>query len=172
VDGEPQLMRWAMNNISNVHGSTPLISLAVEASRSLGWPAAVEHTMDIPLDPPFIWNYTAKVNETGGPGATVGHMVEGVMSFEEGQVVELVLQNARALNGVAEFHPWHMHGHSYWIVGQGQGIYDAEIEVPKYNLENPVLRDTLVLQPLGWVAIRFLADNPGAWLFHCHISKL
>lgn len=31
-------------------------------------------------------------------------------------------------------------------------------------------RDTLVLEPDGNMVIRFKADNPGVWLFHCHIE--
>jgi len=31
-------------------------------------------------------------------------------------------------------------------------------------------RDTLVLRPEGHIVLRFKADNPGVWLFHCHIE--
>jgi iron transport multicopper oxidase len=31
-------------------------------------------------------------------------------------------------------------------------------------------RDTFVLKPEGHIVIRFQADNPGVWLFHCHIE--
>jgi iron transport multicopper oxidase len=31
-------------------------------------------------------------------------------------------------------------------------------------------RDTLVVWPLSNFVIRFRADNPGIWLFHCHIE--
>ena len=171
MDGTPQLLRWAMNNISNMHGSTPLIGLAIEATRSLGeWPAAIEDTTSLPESIPYTWDWTTLVNETGGPGAPLGSMAESVITLTEGQVVEIVFQNARALNGAAEFHPWHLHGHSFWIVGQGQGNYNETL-IADYNLKNPLLRDTFVLQPLSWIVVRFIADNPGVWLFHCHISK-
>ena len=29
---------------------------------------------------------------------------------------------------------------------------------------------TNYLQPCGWTKIRLIADNPGLWLFHCHIG--
>ena len=38
--------------------------------------------------------------------------------------MEIVLQNTLALNGVAEMHTWHLHGHSFWVVGSGVGIFD------------------------------------------------
>ncbi|KAL2535949.1 Plant L-ascorbate oxidase [Forsythia ovata] len=39
-----------------------------------------------------------------------------------------------------------------------------------FNLKNPPLRNTAVVFPYGWTALRFVADNPGAWAFHCHIE--
>lgn len=33
---------------------------------------------------------------------------------------------------------------------------------------SPVLKDTVILQPNGFVRIRFRACNPGYWFFHCH----
>jgi FtsP/CotA-like multicopper oxidase with cupredoxin domain len=35
-----------------------------------------------------------------------------------------VLQSGWALNGVSEQHPWHLHGHSFWLLGYGQGPWD------------------------------------------------
>lgn len=42
--------------------------------------------------------------------------------------------------------------------------------VGKWNLEKPVLRDTLRVHGQSFAVIRYRADNPGAWLFHCHID--
>ena len=36
------------------------------------------------------------------------------------------------------------------------------------HLENPVLKDSVQVQGDGYTIIRFLADNPGWWFFHCH----
>ncbi|KAJ3306097.1 ferroxidase fet3 [Kappamyces sp. JEL0829] len=35
---------------------------------------------------------------------------------------------------------------------------------------NPMRRDTVVVPSNGYVVIRFRADNPGVWFFHCHIE--
>jgi Multicopper oxidase len=48
-------------------------------------------------------------------------------------------------------------------------VYDAATHVPTYNLVDPLLQDTVTLWPGQWVAIRFVANNPGVWFFHCHI---
>jgi FtsP/CotA-like multicopper oxidase with cupredoxin domain len=34
----------------------------------------------------------------------------------------------------------------------------------------PVRRDTWMITPLGYTVIRFVADNPGVWFFHCHMD--
>ncbi len=31
-------------------------------------------------------------------------------------------------------------------------------------------RDTLLVRPNGHIVLRFKSDNPGVWLFHCHIE--
>jgi FtsP/CotA-like multicopper oxidase with cupredoxin domain len=41
--------------------------------------------------------------------------------------------------------------------------------VPGLNLNNPVMKDTVILPPGAYIVIRFKADNPGWWMIHCHI---
>jgi laccase len=33
-----------------------------------------------------------------------------------------------------------------------------------------VLRDVISVPAEGWAKIRFVADNPGVWLLHCHMD--
>jgi laccase len=37
--------------------------------------------------------------------------------------------------------------------------------VPRYNLVNPPLKNTVVVPNLGWVAVRFVTDNPGRYMY-------
>lgn len=37
------------------------------------------------------------------------------------------------------------------------------------NLKNPVRRDTLIVPSRGYVVLRVAFDNPGIWMFHCHV---
>jgi len=39
------------------------------------------------------------------------------------------------------------------------------------NLINPALKDTIIVPVGGYVTVRFLADNPGYWIMHCHIEN-
>ncbi|XP_047311354.1 laccase-17-like [Impatiens glandulifera] len=82
--------------------------------------------------------------------------------------VELVLQDTSILG--IESHPFHLHGFNFFVVGQGFGNYDPTNDPNKFNLKDPVERNTVGVPPGGWVAIRFLADNPGVWFMHCHLE--
>ena len=64
-----------------------------------------------------------------------------VFYIESGDVIDVVLQNNLALNGKADQHPWHMHGHSFWVLGYGLGQYDPKTAV--LNTVNPLRRDTV-----------------------------
>ena len=76
-------------------------------------------------------------------------------------------------------HPFHMHGHTFWIIGEGNSNNITDIP-NHYNLVNPVKRDTVSVWPCftdaagnsipGYVVLRFVADNPGVWFFHCHMD--
>jgi len=102
------------------------------------------------------------------PNTTKG---SGIYNFAFGIVVDVILQNANVLKGViSEIHPWHIHGHDFWVLGYGEGKFKPGIDEKTFNLKNPPLRNTVVLYPFGWTAIRFVTDNPGVWFFHCHIE--
>jgi len=64
-------------------------------------------------------------------------------------------------------HPFHLHGHKFWILAQGNG---TDVKTSKFNTKNPLSRDTSTVPAGGWTALRFIADNPGIWTFHCHIE--
>ncbi|KAJ7534275.1 hypothetical protein O6H91_13G087300 [Diphasiastrum complanatum] len=80
--------------------------------------------------------------------------------------VQLVLQDT-SLAGV-ENHPIHLHGYSFYIVGQGFGNFQASNA--NFNLVDPPRRNTVGVPVGGWAAIRFKADNPGVWYMHCHLE--
>ncbi|XP_078000277.1 uncharacterized protein LOC144452935 isoform X1 [Glandiceps talaboti] len=42
--------------------------------------------------------------------------------------------------------------------------------IPGLNLQNPPIKDTVIVPVGGYVVIRFVADNPGWWFVHCHIE--
>ncbi|KAF2116397.1 laccase precursor [Lophiotrema nucula] len=67
-------------------------------------------------------------------------------------------------------HPIHLHGHDFYVLGAGSGTFDKSTSPQGMKFNNPTRRDTAILPGGGWLAIGFPADNPGAWLMHCHIA--
>jgi hypothetical protein len=87
---------------SNVNGMEPYIGTVALAARELGWPTSIEGTEQVPPAPLVAWNYSDKIDvEFGGPGPVLGTKASAVINLEKDQVFELVMQNTRALNGVA-----------------------------------------------------------------------
>ncbi|KDO47018.1 hypothetical protein CISIN_1g007890mg [Citrus sinensis] len=96
----------------------------------------------------------------------------GVYRLNFNSTVDIILQNANSLsNKTSETHPWHLHGHDFWVLGYGEGKFDIYNDPKKYNLVNPIMKNTVPVHRYGWTALRFRADNPGAWAFHCHIES-
>ncbi|KAI1334356.1 Cupredoxin [Xylariaceae sp. FL0016] len=69
---------------------------------------------------------------------------------------------------VDAFHPMHLHGHDFYILAQGEGLFIPGLV--SLNTDNPPRRDTASLYGNGYMVIAFKMDNPGSWLFHCHIA--
>jgi FtsP/CotA-like multicopper oxidase with cupredoxin domain len=56
-----------------------------------------------------------------------------------------------------------------WLHRETVQRWDREGKIVR-NLEDPPLKDTVAVPDGGFVVLRFWADNPGYWLFHCHIE--
>ena len=78
-------------------------------------------------------------------------MHETIFTVRESERIEIIMQNQ---TGMA--HPMHLHGHYFKVAA----INNVSIE--------GALRDTVLVPPSTSVTIRFAADNPGNWAFHCH----
>uniref|UniRef100_A0A8H7Y8Y7 Laccase n=1 Tax=Psilocybe cubensis TaxID=181762 RepID=A0A8H7Y8Y7_PSICU len=60
-------------------------------------------------------------------------------------------------------HPFHLHGHPFSVVKSAGET--------KPNYLNPLRRDVVSAGDIGSnVTIRFVTDNPGPWIMHCHID--
>ena len=89
-------------------------------------------------------------------------------------------------------HPFHIHGHSFYVVASerhggapehiGAAPHPKNFVTREYveelnrsgkikkNLINPPLKDNVAVPDAGFTILRFVADNVGYWLFHCHMS--
>ncbi|PKY54963.1 Cupredoxin [Rhizophagus irregularis] len=64
-------------------------------------------------------------------------------------------------------HPFHIHGHQFWVLGTGNGTI---VDKDALNKVNPIKRDTSTIPAKGWMVFRFVADNPGVFGIHCHMK--
>ncbi|KDP35658.1 hypothetical protein JCGZ_09096 [Jatropha curcas] len=144
----------SINNVSFVQPNIALLQ-AHFFNKSKG-----VYTTDFPANPPFKFNYT------GTPPTNIMATAVVVLPFTTS--VELVLQDTSIIS--AESHPLHLHGFNFFVVGQGFGNFDPSKDPAKFNLVDPAERNTIGVPAGGWVAIRFLADNPGVWFMHCHLE--
>ena len=98
--------------------------------------------------------------------------------LEHNQVVQINLNNADTGS-----HPFHLHGHNFQVIDRAPSYgpdffsylnYASNIPFDPNNHTafpaTPARRDTFLLPPNGYVVLRFVADNPGVWFFHCHID--
>lgn len=89
--------------------------------------------------------------------------------LEHGQVIEIILNNDDTGR-----HPFHLHGHAFQVISRSydyalhwNGTYSDSTDMAPAV---PMRRDTLTVEPMSNFVIRFRADNPGIWIFHCHIE--
>ncbi|WCJ41507.1 L-ascorbate oxidase [Euphorbia peplus] len=155
IDG---YIKWAINNVSLVLTSTPYLgAIKFGLKNSFNQTSPPEN---------YPQNYDV-MSPSINPNSSYGN---GVYRLNYNSTVDLILQNANALaTNVSELHPWHLHGHDFWVLGYGEGRF-KEGDYGRLNLKNPPLRNSAVIFPFGWTALRFVADNPGVWAFHCHIE--
>ncbi|KAL1121778.1 hypothetical protein V6Z11_D01G256100 [Gossypium hirsutum] len=147
-------------SVNNVSFTLP--SVAILQAYYFGQSNGV-YTTDFPVEPMVPFNYTGiALNNTNVMNGTR----TVVLPFNTS--VELVMQDTSILG--AESHPLHLHGFNFFVVGQGFGNFDPVKDPAKFNLVDPMERNTAGVPAGGWIAIRFLADNPGVWFMHCHLD--
>ena len=52
-----------------------------------------------------------------------------------------------------------MHGHHFWVLGYGLGIYNDSTNSSGLNLHNPAFRDSFTIFKNGWTVIRFKVSD-------------
>lgn len=95
------------------------------------------------------------------------------MVVEYGQLVELVINNYDT-----GAHIIHIHGHAPQLVARVSGVVEngsittqAVYDGDSSSFPSiPMRRDSWVLAAAGYTVIRFIANNPGVWIIHCHME--
>jgi len=87
--------------------------------------------------------------------AAHGHVMEPMVTMKRGTSHVLAMRNDSAFP-----HPIHLHGHHFRVLSRnGEPI-------PRKPWQ-----DTVLMAPEDRVEVAFAADNPGDWMFHCHIPE-
>ena len=90
-----------------------------------------------------------------GQSVVGNHHHAPLLSLRHGRSYVFALNNDTAWH-----HPMHLHGMSFRVLTRnGAAVPHDE------------WRDTVLLNPGDRVDIAFVADNPGNWMFHCHILE-
>lgn len=71
----------------------------------------------------------------------------------------------RFVNTTADVHPLHLHGFYFRITARGDMQRDTLYWRPQERMAVTELMDEGTTMDLSW-----LADRPGAWIYHCHLS--
>jgi FtsP/CotA-like multicopper oxidase with cupredoxin domain len=75
--------------------------------------------------------------------------------LKKDELVRFVFENPTGMD-----HPFHLHGHSFYVLGKPRSL----------NFADPPLKDTVNIPSKGGLVIQWRANNPGKWFFHCHIE--
>ncbi|XP_030952115.1 laccase-15-like [Quercus lobata] len=125
------------------------------------------YTPDFPNWPESFFNFTADDLPLNTTIPTQGTRVKMLDYNEE---VEITFQGTAVLK-IPQNHPMHMHGYSFYVVGSGFGNFNNETDPKNFNLVDPPEVNSVEVPKDGWVTIRFKANNPGVWFWHCHFER-
>jgi len=79
------------------------------------------------------------------------------MIVQQSDRVRIRIGNLSAM----DHHPIHFHGHSWWVTETDGGVIPESARWP----------ETTVLVPVGSTrTVEWVANNPGDWAFHCHMT--
>lgn len=100
-----------------------------------------------------------------------------VLQVKLNSVVEVILVDEGVTYDAN--HPFHIHGYQFRVVAMervGSNVTVDEVKnldaagLIRRKLDRAPLKDTVTVPDGGYTVLRFYADNPGYWLFHCHIE--
>ena len=75
------------------------------------------------------------------------------LEVKKGDLVNVTFNNQSMMS-----HPMHLHGYTFKVVRIDGKLIDG------------AFRDTVLVMPHSKITVQFVADNPGKWMFHCHVA--
>ncbi|CAH1400296.1 unnamed protein product [Nezara viridula] len=101
-------------------------------------------------------------------------------SIPLGAVVDLIIYDTDDRKFFS--HPMHLHGYNFYLLEMGvlkENNEDKRMELASIskklkednlNLKLRPMRDSISIPAGGYALVRFIANNPGFWLIHCHYA--
>lgn len=158
---------------------TPVVTRQLDSTTIIG---QNEVNISSPFVAPITWYVDLSAIDVEWDKPVLEYVIEGNTSYP-------ATENLYFVDGVDEWtywvvqnlspapHPMHLHGHDFLVLGNsGQigGVDNAAIfsssDSTSLNFNNPTRRDVTMIPANGWTVVAFKSDNPGNWLFHCHIA--
>ncbi|WP_253821013.1 multicopper oxidase family protein, partial [Vibrio sp. AIC-3] len=94
-------------------------------------------------------------NKRAWEGMSKDNIPEPLATLELGKTYIFDLKNVTQYH-----HPIHIHGHTFTV-----------LELDWKKVEEPFHTDTVLLGKNGRAKVAFVADNPGRWMYHCHVIE-
>ncbi len=94
------------------------------------------------------------INNQSWPDRDHAHLPPPIAVLQRGGSYQFTIKNASAFA-----HPVHIHGHTFKLLScdkQDRPVHHT---------------DTLLMLPGETAEVAFIADNPGNWMFHCHVIE-
>jgi len=152
------------------------ITIPNKSRLDVGFAIVTETTSTNATNTVFQWNINSSVIQAPWDKPTIQYVLDSNTNYPPNMnLIALPKKNAWSFWIIQAIkttpppiaHPIHLHGHDFYVMGAGSGIYSSNTTL---NFINPPRRDVAMLPAGGYLVIAFITDNPGAWLMHCHIA--
>ncbi|KAK3942595.1 laccase-2 [Diplogelasinospora grovesii] len=170
-------------------GLVPIVTrTAPQGSFSAGSSQSLAVTLDVDLTASKVfWKVNGSAMNVVWEKPTLEYIAQGNTAYPTSENIITVPDSSDwsfwLIQNVSPIpHPMHLHGHDFLILGRSNApanplgpsaapvAFNMATDGGLLNYNNPMRRDATMLPSFGWMAVAFENDNPGTWLFHCHIA--
>ena len=172
--------------LEEISARRPLPAGTLRPDAALGMAHTAKTTLKAPVLAPVPALNTARRIAVHMQGGAMGNLAEAMLDGEMLPLRDLALNHKKlwafnqevgshamwlaeaernqlialdVFNDTAWPHAMHLHGHHFWVTSPtGEPLHHGK-------------RDTHLMQPGERASLVFIADNPGLWLFHCHMME-
>jgi FtsP/CotA-like multicopper oxidase with cupredoxin domain len=115
------------------------------------WAGAISPVGEDGKASPIFW----LTNKRAWEGMSATSIPEPLAQLDLGKTYLFTLKNLTQYH-----HPIHLHGHTFLV-----------LELNGEKVEQPFHTDTVLLGKNGTAKAAFVANNPGRWMYHCHVIE-